>query len=114
KAGNREDRSGAVFTVSLPRRALVRSDIVAAGTPVAEVTVRLPLDRTLAGIRVMVVDDEEDARDILAAALEESGAEVVPVASADAALESLPVVRPHVLLSDIEMPAKDGYALMEA
>jgi PAS domain S-box-containing protein len=114
KAGNREDRRGAVFTVSLPRRALVRSDVVAAGAPVTAATAELPLDRTLAGIRVMVVDDEEDARDILAAALEESGADVVPLASADAALESLPAVRPHVLLSDIEMPAKDGYALMEA
>jgi len=50
----------------------------------------------------------------LAAALEESGAEVVAVSSADAALASLPRVRPHVLLSDIEMPGTDGYALMEA
>jgi CheY-like chemotaxis protein len=115
QAANREDRSGAVFTVTLPRRAVVRSDVVAAGTPVAAPTPATPpFARTLAGIRVMVVDDEEDARVVLAAALEESGADVVAFASADEALESLPAVRPHVLLSDVEMPAKDGYALMEA
>ena len=71
-------------------------------------------ERSLSGIRVMLVDDEQDAREVLGAALEQSGAEVGKVSSADAALELLSTLRPHVLLADIEMPSKDGYALMEA
>jgi CheY-like chemotaxis protein len=61
---------------------------------------------------VLVVDDEADARELIAAVLGQSGAEVATAASAAEALDSLTRVRPHVLVSDISMPGDDGYALL--
>jgi len=68
----------------------------------------------LAGVRVLVVEDEADSREILAAVLRESGAEVTV---ADSALVALGVVErspPHVLVSDIGMPDMDGFDLIRA
>lgn len=71
---------------------------------------------SLAGLRVMVVDDEIDSREMLAAMLAEYGAEVTTASSAD---EALGIITgdiagrlPHVLVSDIGMPGKDGYDLI--
>jgi PAS domain S-box-containing protein len=67
---------------------------------------------TLTGRRILVVDDEADARDLLAEILSQAGAEVTVVACADEALETLRRWRPHVLVSDIGMPGDDGYVLI--
>jgi len=83
-------------------------------------TVELPLPdeapepdrRLLAGIRVLLVDDDDDMRDAAGALLEQYGAEVTAVASAPAALAALERSRPHVLLSDLSMPGESGYDLM--
>ena len=70
----------------------------------------------LKGLRILVVDDETDARELLTRILEECGAEVVAVASAAEAIRvltefsTLPV---DVLVSDIGMPNQDGYALLQ-
>ncbi len=53
-----------------------------------------------------------DSRELIAAALARCGAEVTTAGSAAEAYASLARTRPHVLLSDIEMPAEDGYSLM--
>jgi PAS domain S-box-containing protein len=66
----------------------------------------------LTGRRILVVDDEADARDLLAEILSQAGAEVAVVACADEALETLRRWRPHVLVSDIGMPGDDGYVLI--
>jgi PAS domain S-box-containing protein len=66
----------------------------------------------LRGIRVLVVDDEADARETLRQILSHCGAEVRTAASALEALEALGGYRPDVLLSDIGMPEQDGYALI--
>jgi CheY-like chemotaxis protein len=58
------------------------------------------------------VDDEADARDLLAEILERAGADVTVVASADEALETLGRWRPDVVVSDIGMPGDDGYVLI--
>jgi CheY-like chemotaxis protein len=68
--------------------------------------------RTLRGVRVLVVDDQEDARDLVADALTALGAKVDVAASASEGLERLREEPPHVLVSDIGMPVEDGYALM--
>jgi PAS domain S-box-containing protein len=111
RAANRTGSSGAIFTVRLPRRAIaipaVADPVAAAGE--ARDTSRGPY---LRGIKVLVVDDEEDARDLVAAALGESGADVVKAASAGEALDAIGVFRPHVLIADIEMPGQDGYQLL--
>jgi len=66
----------------------------------------------LGGIRVLVVDDEPDARDTLRQILELCHAEVRTVDSAPEALLELATWRPDVLLSDIGMPGTDGYELI--
>jgi len=66
----------------------------------------------LAGRRILVVDDEADARDLLAEILGQAGADVIVVGSADEALEVLRRWRPDVLVSDIGMPGDDGYVLI--
>jgi CheY-like chemotaxis protein len=61
---------------------------------------------------VLVVDDQEDARDLVAVALQRCGATVSVVASSQEALEQLRRERFDVLLADIEMPGEDGYGLI--
>jgi CheY-like chemotaxis protein len=66
----------------------------------------------LDGLRVLVVDDHADARAAITAVLAECGADVIPVASASAALETLREARPDVMVSDISMPEMDGRGLI--
>jgi len=66
----------------------------------------------LAGAKLLVVEDDEDARDILQVALHAAGAEVDLAGSTREALEALARRRPQVLVSDIGMPGEDGYELM--
>jgi CheY-like chemotaxis protein len=59
-----------------------------------------------------VVDDEPDARELIATVLEQAGARAITAGGAEAALELLVSEHPDVLLSDIGMSGSDGYALM--
>jgi CheY-like chemotaxis protein len=113
-AQNKEGSTGALFTVALPRRSVA----VATGSTTikrrsnsgAEASLTDVPD--LGGIRIMVVDDHEDARELVRLVLEHQGATVVPLASAAEALEALPSAPPDVLMADIEMPGEDGYSLI--
>lgn len=67
---------------------------------------------SLAGLRVLIVEDEPDARELLTAILNRSGADVVAVGSATEALDTLNHHRAEVLISDIGMPDEDGYTLI--
>jgi signal transduction histidine kinase/DNA-binding response OmpR family regulator len=69
-------------------------------------------DHVLRGCEVFVVDDEPDARDLLATALRRAGAEVTAFATGNEALEALDGRPPHVLISDISMPEEDGYSMI--
>jgi CheY-like chemotaxis protein len=66
----------------------------------------------LAQRRILVVDDEEDNREVLKVMLEEYGAHVVTAASAAEALQAVREGRPELLVSDIGMPGEDGYRLI--
>src|SRR5207244_2108898 len=66
----------------------------------------------LDGLRVLFVDDDPDARELLAALLERSGAEVIGAESANEALEAVRKCAPDVLVSDIGLPNEDGYMLI--
>jgi len=68
--------------------------------------------RALAGISVVVVDNEPDTRDLLQFVLEHHGADVTAAGSAAEALAALDRSMPDVLLSDITMPGESGYDLM--
>ncbi|MBU7584467.1 MAG: response regulator [Nostoc sp. TH1S01] len=66
----------------------------------------------LAGLNVLVVDDDDDSRFYVTTVLETDGANVVAVGSAAAALEALIQLQPEVLVCDIAMPEEDGYTLI--
>lgn len=94
---------GATFTIELP---LIRS----------EVSIPLPTPApvlTFSDTKVLVVDDQEDARDIAAFVLEDVGASVVIASSAQTALEAMKRNSFDVIVSDIGMPITDGYQLMQ-
>jgi len=66
----------------------------------------------LRGIHVFAIDDEEDALQLLRAALEAAGAEVTTHNSPQTALERIARVKPHVLVVDLGMPGMDGFELI--
>jgi signal transduction histidine kinase len=66
----------------------------------------------LEGLRVLVVDDEPDTRQVISAVITRSGAEVKTCASVPEALETLKLWKPDILMSDIGMPEEDGYSLI--
>ena len=66
----------------------------------------------LEGVRVLVVDDDPDVRELLRVSLEREGATVATTASVSEALAHIERVSPHVLVCDIAMPERDGYELL--
>lgn len=69
-------------------------------------------DSPLAGVRVLLVEDYAVVREVIDRLLVGFGARVTAVAGVREALEALPRARPNVLVSDIDMPGEDGYALI--
>jgi signal transduction histidine kinase/ActR/RegA family two-component response regulator len=101
---------GATFTITLPAGVGARAvhhTTASAGPP--ELPETMPV---LHGIRVLLVDDEPDAREMMSSALETCGATVVSTASARDALETLARTEVDLLLADIAMPGQDGYELI--
>ena len=72
------------------------------------------LGTSLAGVRVLVVDDDDDTRYVTRATLQRYGAVVIESASARNAFDVLRQERPDVLVSDLSMPGEDGYWLIAA
>lgn len=104
------DQRGAVFTVTLPCAfARVESRVTSIPGPDPDGRVG---DAALAGLRVLVVDDDLDSREVLAALLALRSAQVRSAGSVAEALEALSEWKPHVLVSDIGMPGRDGYDLI--
>jgi signal transduction histidine kinase/ActR/RegA family two-component response regulator len=101
---------GAAFYVVLPAQTAV-GDEATSGYPRAAA----PAPQTIArldGLAALVTDDDMNAREMLVEMLEAAGAEVRTAASAEDALIILDGWTPDVLVSDIEMPGEDGYALI--
>ncbi len=102
---------GAIFTVFLP---LCNSVTEAAETTkVGKPDVKQ--DKPLNGIKILVVEDDPDSREVLQLFLEQSGATVASAESAFAAMNLLSAGNglPDVIVSDLAMPNEDGYALIE-
>ena len=112
-AESRGEGRGATFTIHLP----ISTDRTEVGQPArshqAPGTATSPDDPAqLNGLQVLVVEDEPDTRELLTLVLAERGARVTVARSADEALAALERFTPDVLLSDIGMPAENGYALI--
>jgi CheY-like chemotaxis protein len=113
-AASEGEGKGSIFTVVLPIAPIYHVDAIAGRIhpaakellPTAECTERLD------NLKILVVDDERDTRELLKEGLEYCGARVMLAASAAEALESMQENLPDVLISDIGMPIEDGYELI--
>ncbi len=108
---NRNDGTGAVFTLRLPLPSgELRAESLTTAASIFKET--QPEPPGLQGLRILIVDDETDALDMISMELAQHGARVTAVNSAEEALRSLEQDNFDVLISDIGMPQMDGYALM--
>ena len=101
------EEQGATFVVKLP--------LMVAGVrdhAVAQAKSAPPDSPSLVGVRVLVVDDDPAAVELVQEVLTQTGGEVRGAGTADEALRVLEQWRPDVLVSDIEMPGQDGYTLI--
>jgi signal transduction histidine kinase/putative methionine-R-sulfoxide reductase with GAF domain len=99
---------GAAFTVKLPLAVASRlPDLPAPALPSSSAG-----GATLEGVEVLVVDDDPDTLDLLRAILAAAGAAVRSAASAAEAIKHVEARPPHVIVSDVEMPGENGYALV--
>jgi PAS domain S-box-containing protein len=120
-AGSEGPGRGATFTVTLPRRPpqLVAQPRPTTKSGAGRMENVIPTDQpiSLAGVSVLMVNDQEEAREVLTKALGEYGARVTAVSSGVEALAFLSNPRngkrPDALILDIAMPAEDGYALLK-
>jgi len=104
-------RGGATFTLELPRAAAAFK-IAALAARTAALEPRAGAKSPLSGARILVVEDEPDARELLCTLLEGEGALVASAASAEEAMQRFAEMRPDILLSDIGLPGEDGCSLM--
>ena len=105
---------GTTFSVRFPltateREAEVRADPL--GQPLTEPH-SIINQAALSGVRVLMVDDEADARELISFILLQSGAEVRAVVTASEAMQEFLIWQPDIIISDIGMPGQDGYALI--
>ena len=100
---------GSTFTFHLPTlaasRAAAQSDSRESLSGPADVTV-------LRGLRVLLVDDDDDARALVRRLLDDYGVESIEAADVETALQRVAESVPHLLVSDISMPGQDGYMLL--
>ena len=105
------DGQGASFRIHLPMISSVgKANLQANG--LGDIRQAPKSQHLLAGVQVLVVDDDKDTLELLSAALRQRDATVTAVSSAAAAMDSIKSSRPHVLISDIAMPGEDGYELI--
>jgi PAS domain S-box-containing protein len=110
KAENRKDGEGAILTVTLPLPSgELRADVLSGVFGGDQETADTP---DLSNLRILVVDDEADALDLIAIDLKACGAEVSAFQSAADALSALEQNDFDLLISDIGMPEQDGYAFI--
>lgn len=100
---------GATFTVTLPLADALSPAIISAPAPEAT---QVAAPGALEGIRVLVVDDDTDVRNVVATMLESVGAQVRALESGAAVQYTLARMQPHVLVIDIGLPDEDGYSLI--
>ena len=102
---------GSTFSVEIP---LLREEIVSGKSDGPTLEELKETHRALAGLHILVVEDEVDARDLLTHILEQAGALVTSAASAAEALDMIEALQPDVLVSDVGMPHQNGYDLIRA
>jgi PAS domain S-box-containing protein len=114
EASSEGEGKGATFTVTLPISPVYQVDSSGARVHPGASNLLPPPDSDdrLDGLRILVVDDEPDTRELLRQGLEYCGAKVRVAGSAAEAIDALNASVPDILISDIGMPGTDGYDLM--
>lgn len=102
---------GSTFTVRLPLNVAEPAPQDAAADKHASAAPPAPV--SLEGVRVLVVDDDRDTRELIVEMLSERRSEATAVSSATEGLRAVRTFRPHVIVSDIGMPTEDGYTFVE-
>lgn len=104
---------GATFIVTLPLLLFKRKADVPTAHPTAPSALPIQADFTkLSGLKILFVDDEPDARNLVKRLLEQYGADVATAENATVALDRIVHFRPDLLISDIGMPNVDGYEFL--
>ncbi|MUL36836.1 hybrid sensor histidine kinase/response regulator [Gloeocapsopsis dulcis] len=103
---------GSTFVVQLPVTAVLNTNESERVHSTVSSEVSFDYAPTLSGLKLLVVDDEPDARDLLSTVLQECGALVTAVASVTDAIAAIEQFQPDILVSDIGMPGEDGYSLI--
>jgi PAS domain S-box-containing protein len=105
---------GATFTVVLPFVGVVstQKDAEAVHPAQSDEIISFEGLPSLKGLKVLVVDDEADTRELICEVLKECGADVITSPSVADALAALEQDKPDILISDLGMPDEDGYALI--
>jgi signal transduction histidine kinase len=109
RAQSRGAGEGATFTITLPLLVTAKSGEMAS---ISDKSLP-PAPQLLAGVNVLLVDDDSDTLSLMATALKRRQANVTAVSSAGEAIQAIREQRPDVLVSDIAMPGEDGYGLIE-
>jgi signal transduction histidine kinase/DNA-binding response OmpR family regulator len=116
---------GATFTLSLPlstgltmsengdERSTLNAEPVMETDEIESLSPPLTESEVLGGLRILIVDDEADTRDLVQEVLARQGAEVRVSGSAAEALRTLAAWNPDLLISDVGMPVEDGYELIK-
>jgi signal transduction histidine kinase/CheY-like chemotaxis protein len=103
---------GATFTISLPLVGVINNPQDAEPAQAQDEVITLEGLPSLEGLKVLVVDDEADTRELIREVLKECGSEVITSGSVEEALIALEQHKPDILISDLGMPDEDGYSLI--
>src|SRR5262249_18547254 len=109
RAASAGDGCGATFTIHMP---IADRSLVSTRAPLRAESPRVALPAVLRGRTVLVVEDHDDSRELIAGVLESAGARVLAVGTAQEAVDLATDVRPDVLLADLGLPDEDGYVLL--
>jgi PAS domain S-box-containing protein len=109
KAESKGRGEGAKFTISMPVFDASRD---AESKAFYRTTRRSPENGSLRDLRILIVDDEQDSRELMALALKGLGANVTSAGNVPDALAEIALLTPDVLISDIGMPGEDGFSLI--
>jgi PAS domain S-box-containing protein len=113
KAESPGERQGATFSIELPLRSRRHQTISALQAEIGEHAAHLP---SLQGLKILLIDDQEEARESLSMLLSVAGASVYAAASSKEVFEWLNITPkeqlPNIIVSDIAMPIEDGYAVL--
>jgi CheY-like chemotaxis protein len=105
---------GATFTITFPFVGVISNQKESEPAQPAQLDEDLTFEGlpSLQGLKVLVVDDEADTRELICEVLKECGSEVITSCSVAEALDALEQHKPDILITDLGMPDEDGYSLI--